>query len=296
MTVFNRWLTSVVAKNRSISVGSLITLILRDLVAGILYEGIDSPQRIPINTRVYGYAGSLSWDESQKIIRGNEELLKSRFAGAINNKAANRLIHYHAGPNSFYTNSEVFIPQGTTLFGKDVWNKTRNLDLGYYRVLNGAAEGLLKTVKFTETSNEYYQTLLHLLNSYKTNWLFAPYFYSATLNTFGNNVYQFAGIFNIPAANLGIEKEKDFGLSGFYIIKSVTDTITLDSYDTTITADRVCNLADIDNNIQAKKDKNKAYLSNITFETTANVTLVKQLFNYLSAEKTDMNLYGVKIK
>tara|TARA_R110000824_G_scaffold357053_2_gene544378 strand:- start:10848 stop:13457 length:2610 start_codon:yes stop_codon:yes gene_type:complete len=296
MKILTHYMKKTLKNNKSLSAGTFITLLLRDVLAAVLYEGVDAAHQIPINTQVYGYDGSIGSEDSLKIIQGDEDILKNRFALTINNTAANRLVHYHAGPNSFYTNTDLFLPKSTTLFGKDVFNKTRNLDLGYYRVLIGAAQGLVKKVSFSATDNPYYQTLLILLNSFETNWLFAPYFYSATLDTFGNNIYQFAGIFNIPAANLGIEKEKDFGLAGFYIIKSVTDTITPNSYTTSITGDRICNLADIENNVQAKKEGKKDYLANVTFGTTADVTLVKQLFNYLSAEKTNIKKYGVKIK
>jgi len=295
LKVFRLYLKAVLRKNKTIGAGTLISLLMRDLVSAVLYDGIDPTYQVPIKYQVYGYTGALSWNQSQEIIQGAEDPLKNSFALMISNEAHNRLIHYHAGPNNFYNNSDLMTPQTSTLFAQDVFNKTRNLDLGYYRVLIGAAAGLLKKVSFSPTENPHYQTLLLLLNSTNTNWLFAPYFYAANLTTFGNNVYGVAGIFNIPAANLGIEKEKEVGLSGFYLIKSVTDVITPNSYETNIAADRVCSMAEIENNKQAKKEQNKRYLQNITFNPWADVTLVKHLFNILSAEKTNINLYGVKI-
>ena len=125
--------------------------------------------------------------------------------------------------------------------------------------------------------------------------LFSSYVHKATVKTVGNNIYQFAGLFTIPTANLGVDKEKDAGLAGYYLIDNVVDKINLSTYETTLSATRKQSVNNSEYNRDAKKDGNQKVLDQIQFKDTANVSLVKYLFDSLTSNNSTFKNFGVKI-
>ena len=61
------------------------------------------------------------------------------------------------------------------------------------------------------------------------------YYYSANVDTIGNNVFFKGGFFGIPPNLLGIENDEfDPGISGYYVIQKVSDSLSLGNYTTQI--------------------------------------------------------------
>jgi len=108
----------------------------------------------------------------------------------------------------------------------------------------GADSGLLKNISFSSQDKPYLRTALWAESLVDSAEVLLKYRYSANVTTIGNNVFFKGGFFTVPANPLGIDKDTyDPGIVGYYAISSVTDSISMGNYETTLAGTWVFNPA-----------------------------------------------------
>ncbi len=115
------------------------------------------------------------------------------------------------------------------------FREDNDISFGVPHIKIGADRGLLKNISFSATDFPYLRTALWAENLTDSAETLLRYKYSADVQTIGNNVFFKGGFFGIPPNLLGIESEAfDPGISGYYAIQRVTDTLSLGSYQTNL--------------------------------------------------------------
>tara|TARA_R110000765_G_scaffold374216_3_gene464694 strand:- start:78 stop:3152 length:3075 start_codon:yes stop_codon:yes gene_type:complete len=114
------------------------------------------------------------------------------------------------------------------------FNREKDEKDGMIHLFIGASSGPLETITFSYSDNQDLRTAL-VYDKYKD--VAHPYLkfaYSAQPATSGNNLFYKAGYFVLPVSPLGISLTDDPGITGYYSIQSLTDTLSPGVYKTTI--------------------------------------------------------------
>ncbi len=132
-------------------------------------------------------------------------------------------------------------PIGSAYLKRKVANtnfrEDNDIQFGCPHIKIGADEGLLKNISFNANDFAGMRLALWTENLRDTATNLLRYHYSANVETIGNNVFFKGGFFGIPSNLLGIENDDfDPGISGYYAIQRVNDSISLGSYTTNLTA------------------------------------------------------------
>jgi len=108
----------------------------------------------------------------------------------------------------------------------------------------GADDGLLKNISFNSQDFPGLRTALWAESLVDSAEVILKYKYSANVTTIGNNIFFKGGFFTVPANPLGIDKDAfDPGIVGYYAIQSVSDSISLGNYETSLAGTWVFNPA-----------------------------------------------------
>ena len=115
------------------------------------------------------------------------------------------------------------------------FNEDKDIAEGIPHVKIGADDGLLKTVNFSANDFPGLRTALWAQNLTDSAENLLRYYYSVNVSTVGNNIFFKGGFFGIPPNLLGIENDEfDPGISGYYVIQTVSDSLSLGDYTTSI--------------------------------------------------------------
>ena len=141
-------------------------------------------------------------------------------------------IHYSLVRNPSNQNTSPYLKRVTA---KTNFNEDQDVAQGIPHVKVGADDGLLKNISFTATDFPGLRMALWAENLTDSAENLLRYYYSANVETIGNNVFFKGGFFGIPPNLLGIENDEfDPGISGYYTIQKVNDSLSLGNYTTQV--------------------------------------------------------------
>ena len=180
------------------------------------------------------------------------------------------------------------------------FNREKDEKDGMIHLFIGASSGPLETITFSYSDNEDLRTAL-VFDKYKD--VAHPYLkfaYSAQPATSGNNLFYKAGYFVLPVSPLGISLTDDPGITGYYSIQSLTDTLSPGVYKTAIQGINVHSPA-----LEANETKKRAKECGITknakekkkpFRTSFIPEIDKYVYENLLSKTSIAKKYKLKIE
>ena len=162
--------------------------------------------------------------------------LKQFFAPATD-KDAEPMIYYTQmlSPLNDYTSPYHKKYIAKQVAGKGTFDLKQDAALGIPHVYIGAATGLIKKINFNAIEQPFLATSLVMNAMVDGNTTLPRYAYNASVEMFGNNLFNQAGFLAVPP--FGIEGNADvaLGLTGYYVITKVSDSLSKDGgYSTKI--------------------------------------------------------------
>jgi len=248
LTYFQKWFYEYYTKKRRLvfTLGEFVEDVLKKLIPSILEDNtvdifgrprVGSVQRTNYLTDLVP-SGQTS-DLFKEIYHTTNKNKLRQLSGRVKRTSETRtsreirsFVHYSLvrNPSS---------PVGSAYLKKKVadsnFREDNDIEYGIPHIKIGADEGLLKNISFSAADFPGYRTAMWGENLKDTATNLLRYHYSAQVDTIGNNVFFKGGFFGIPPNLLGIENDDfDPGISGYYAINSVSDSISLGSYSTGI--------------------------------------------------------------
>lgn len=248
LTYFQKWFYEHYTKKRRLvfTLGEFVEDVLKKLIPSILEDntvGIFGRPRIGSVQRTNYLTDLVPSRETSDLFRDvyhtiNRSRLR-QLSGRVKRTSETRtsreirtFVHYSLvrNPSS---------PVGSAYLKKKVadtnFREDNDIEFGIPHIKIGADEGLLKNISFSAADFPGYRTAMWGENLKDTATNLLRYHYSAQVDTIGNNVFFKGGFFGIPPNLLGIENDDfDPGISGYYAINGVSDSISLGSYSTAV--------------------------------------------------------------
>ena len=257
--VFQRWLyKSVILSQRTTwTFGDFMKAITEELVPEILsgystgeYGGTNfgaitrEDLSVPTDWSTGGYRKNLLKDLYAKSLEsGHGHLLKS-LARIIKkpekgSKVKNPLVFYHQHASVDVRHTEAGQPPGLRKLEGRTFDRNEDEKSGMYYLHIGEDRGLLKQIKFSASDLPLLRTALMMEKNNDQTLPFLKAAYQGDASLVGNNLFvssqsALGGFFVIPTNPLGITKEEDPGITGYYRIDKVTDTVAPGQYTTRI--------------------------------------------------------------
>jgi len=148
-------------------------------------------------------------------------------------------IHYTLVRNPSNQNTSPYLKRVTA---KTNFNEDMDVAQGIPHIKVGADDGLLKNINFVASDFPGMRMALWAQNLTDSAENLLRYYYSTNVQTIGNNIFFKGGFFGIPPNLLGIENDEfDPGISGYYVIQKVSDTLSLGNYTTQLYGSWVTN-------------------------------------------------------
>ena len=143
--------------------------------------------------------------------------------------------HQHASVNVRHT--EAGLPPGLRKLEGRTFNRSEDEKSGMYYLHIGEDRGLLKKINFSASDLPLLRTALMMEKNNDQTLPFLKAAYQGDASLVGNNLFvssqsALGGFFVIPTNPLGITKEEDPGITGYYRIDKVTDTVAPGQYTT----------------------------------------------------------------
>ena len=249
LSYFQKWYyENYTRKGRLIyTFGEFVTDITKTMIPDILENngiGLFGKKRVGTIERINYLTTLKPSDSSTKELFNNLYLnnnkddlrnLSSKVKRTSETKTTKNLlsfIHYSLVRNPSNQNTSPYLKRVTA---KTNFNEDQDIAQGIPHIKIGADDGLLKNVSFTATDFPGLRTALWAQNLTDSAENLLRYYYSANVETIGNNVFFKGGFFGIPPNLLGIENDEfDPGISGYYVIQKVSDSLSLGNYTTQI--------------------------------------------------------------
>jgi hypothetical protein len=250
LTYFQKWFYEHYTKKGRLifTLGEFVEDVVKKLVPSILEDNtidtfgktrIGSIQRTNYLTEMQ--PGSQTRQLFRDVYHTTNKLALRQLSGRVKRTSETRtrtdvrtFVHYSLVRNPSSPIGSAYLKRkvANTNFRED-----NDIQFGCPHIKIGADEGLLKNISFN--ANDFAGMRLAFwsenLRDTATNLL--RYHYSANVETIGNNVFFKGGFFGIPSNLLGIENDDfDPGISGYYAIQRVNDSISLGNYTTNLTA------------------------------------------------------------
>ncbi len=249
LTYFQKWYYETYTKKRKLTIplGEFIDDVVKKLVPSILESNtIETFGRSRIGAvQRTNYLTELTPKNAQSLfddlyLNTNRDKLRQlassvrRTSETKTSKQLRTFVHYSLvrNPSS---------PVGSAYLKRKVANtnfrEDNDIEFGCPHIKIGADEGLLKNISFNANDFAGLRTGLWVENLRDSATNLLRYHYSAQVETIGNNVFFKGGFFGLPPNLLGIENDDfDPGISGYYAIQEVNDSLSLGDYTTSLTA------------------------------------------------------------
>ena len=249
LNYFQKWFyENYTKKNRIIyTIGDFINDIMKKLIPGIIES---NSIEIFGKTRVGSIERTNYLTELRPEQKDTKNLFKSLYyttnKSALRNLASKvrrtsetktskdlkSFIHYSLVKNPSAPIGSAYLKRN--LSGTN-FKEDNDIQFGCPHIKIGADDGLLKNISFSAQDFPGLRTALWAENLTDSAENLLRYYYTANVETIGNNVFFKGGFFGIPPNLLGIENDDfDPGISGYYAIQKVSDSIGLGNYSTNI--------------------------------------------------------------
>mgnify|MGYP003644516563 CR=1 FL=1 len=255
LNFFQRWYyESYTKKGRLVySFGDFVNDVMKQLIPQILEEN-------PVSLFGKRRLGTIERTNYLTLLKSDKETTKLFDSLYFNNKKDDlRKIASHVKRTSDTKTSKDLLsfvhyslmrnpsaPVGSAYLKRNLadtnFREDNDISFGVPHIKIGADRGLLKNISFSASDFPYLRTALWAENLTDSAETLLRYKYSAAVQTIGNNIFFKGGFFAIPPNLLGIENESfDPGISGYYVIQGVTDTLSLGNYQTSLNGTWVYN-------------------------------------------------------
>lgn len=266
--VFQRWFyDELINKERTkLTLGEFMDSVMNNLVPRVLYSYNTGYQPNTNQGMIQPYFYNARYKNVKELF--SDTAKKQSDPKLINQTIVNKLVEEIKSSKSddkvpfiYYSQKapdELSEMENNLFFGdlsNRAFNRSEDHDDGMYHLTIGEDRGILQTIDFNYEDDEYLRNAILRDKGSDGMMPFLKYNYKGDARMMGNNLFSNGAYFVIANNPLGIRKEDDPGLLGYYEINRVSDNVSPGEYYTSVSAVNVVSGQKIAENKKKEAEK-----------------------------------------
>lgn len=239
--VFQQWYYQkcLSADRINYSFGAFITDIMSDLVPKILLSNktdINQTSESAILNTTFYMDKEFDQEKKELLYFLDDRYILEEFCKKLSLSPSDKYTipaMYFSQKNSISSNAQA--PSVSNNLSDYVYNELQDIKKGIPHIKFGADGGVVKEISFNAMDDSRIRSAYAYEGLANNALRVRLYYYGMSLTMFGNNLFPYNSFVCVPFSSLGLESaESDPGLSGYYMVRTTTDTISEDlTYQTT---------------------------------------------------------------